>query len=95
MTASRSGHLPVDGLRLHHEVHDDPTAATAPPLPLIPGPFLGADSMRQRGGAFAPRRPVVVFDQQGHGRTPDTERPMSYERFTDDTALLHGLGIAS
>jgi hypothetical protein len=32
VTASRSGHLPVDGLRLYCEVHGDPTAATAPPL---------------------------------------------------------------
>jgi pimeloyl-ACP methyl ester carboxylesterase len=29
-----------------------------------------------------------VFDQQGHGRTPDTSRKMSYEQFADDAATL-------
>src|SRR5262249_36380628 len=31
---------------------------------------------------------VIVFDQQGHGRTPDTSRKMSYEQFADDAATL-------
>lgn len=44
--------------------------------------------------AFAADRPVIVFDQQGHGRTPDTPRAMSYEQFGDDAAaLLHALEI--
>ncbi len=31
---------------------------------------------------------MIVFDQQGHGRTPDTSRQMSYEQFGDDAAAL-------
>jgi pimeloyl-ACP methyl ester carboxylesterase len=31
---------------------------------------------------------VIVFDQQGHGRTPDISRGMSYEQFADDAAML-------
>ena len=38
--------------------------------------------------AFADTRAVIVFDQQGHGRTADTERAMSYEQFADDAAAL-------
>ncbi|MEU7143791.1 alpha/beta hydrolase [Nocardia sp. NPDC046473] len=38
--------------------------------------------------AFAGRRAVIVFDQQGHGRTPDTSRPMPYEQFADDAAAV-------
>ena len=38
--------------------------------------------------AFAGERAVIVFDQQGHGRTPDTPRAMSYEQFADDAAAL-------
>ncbi len=38
--------------------------------------------------AFARERAVIVFDQQGHGRTPDTSREMSYEQFADDAAAL-------
>jgi pimeloyl-ACP methyl ester carboxylesterase len=37
---------------------------------------------------------VITFDQQGHGRTPDTARAMSYEQFGDDAAaLLRALGV--
>ena len=44
--------------------------------------------------AFASDRTVIVFDQQGHGRTPDTPREMSYEQFADDAAeLLRALGV--
>jgi pimeloyl-ACP methyl ester carboxylesterase len=31
---------------------------------------------------------VITFDQQGHGRTTDTSRKMSYEQFADDAAAL-------
>jgi pimeloyl-ACP methyl ester carboxylesterase len=38
---------------------------------------------------------VIIFDQQGHGRTPDTSRSMSYEQFADDAAeLLRALGVS-
>jgi pimeloyl-ACP methyl ester carboxylesterase len=57
-------------------------------LLLIPGAFMGTDSMKAWADAFAPVRAVIVFDQQGHGRTPDTPRAMSYEQFADDAAAL-------
>lgn len=91
---SRSGHLPINGLSLYHEVYGDLSDAGPPPLLLIPGAFMASTSMRSWVTAFAGRRPVIVFDQQGHGRTADTSRPMSYEQFADDAAsLLQALGV--
>ena len=55
---------------------------------LIPGAFMATDSMESWVSAFADERAVIVFDQQGHGRTPDTSRAMSYEQFADDAAAL-------
>jgi len=49
---------------------------------------MAADSMKPWVSAFADKRTVIVFDQQGHGRTPDTSREMSYPRFADDAAAL-------
>ena len=44
--------------------------------------------------AFTRKRPVIVFDPQGHGRTADTSRKMSYEQFADDAAeLLRALKV--
>ena len=68
--------------------HGELGASDAVPLLLIPGAFMSTDSMEQWVDAFAPRRPVIVFDQQGHGRTADTPRAMSYEQFGDDAAAL-------
>ena len=90
---SRSGYLPINGLNLYYEVYGDLGTAGSPLL-LIPGAFMAADSMREWVQAFAGARTVIIFDQQGHGRTPDTPREMSYEQFGDDAAeLLRTLGV--
>lgn len=90
---ARGGQLPINGLDLYHEVHGE-LVGSKPPLLLIPGAFMGADSMPAWVEAFARDRTVIVFDQQGHGRTPDTPREMSYEQFADDAAeLLRALGV--
>lgn len=86
-TTPRGAHLPVNGLNLYYEVYGD-LDPSAPPLLLIPGAFMATDSMRTWAEAFARDRAVIVFDQQGHGRTPDTSREMSYEQFGDDAAAL-------
>jgi pimeloyl-ACP methyl ester carboxylesterase len=44
--------------------------------------------------AFAESRQVIAIEQQGHGRTPDIDRPLSYRQMAEDTAaLLQHLGI--
>jgi pimeloyl-ACP methyl ester carboxylesterase len=88
MTPSRSGHLSINGLQLYYEAHGELGASETVPLLLIPGAFLSTDSMQQWLAAFVARRPVIVFDQQGHGRTADTPRTMTYEQFGDDAAAL-------
>jgi pimeloyl-ACP methyl ester carboxylesterase len=91
---ARSGHLPINGLNLYHEVHSELDGSLTSPLLLIPGAFMATDSMRSWATAFARDRAVIVFDQQGHGRTPDTPRAMSYEQFADDAAeLLRALKV--
>ncbi len=94
MKPSRSGHLPINGLNLYHEVYGELGTSKVPPLLLIPGAFMASDSMPSWVSAFAGTRTVIIFDQQGHGRTPDTSREMSYEQFGDDAAaLLRALNV--
>lgn len=85
---SRDGHLPINGLSLYHEVHGELGRPETAPLLLVPGAFMATDSMPSWVSAFADKRAVITFDQQGHGRTPDTAREMSYEQFADDAAAL-------
>jgi len=87
-TSPRSGHLPINGLDMFYEVHGELGTSDTPPLLLIPGAFMAIESMTSWVNAFADNRTVIVFDQQGHGRTPDTTREMSYEQFADDAAAL-------
>jgi pimeloyl-ACP methyl ester carboxylesterase len=84
---SHNSHLPINGLSLHYEVHGE-LGTSKTPLLLIPGAFMATDSMTSWVSGFAGERAVIVFDQQGHGRTPDTSRKMSYEQFADDAAAL-------
>lgn len=94
MDATKSGNLPINGLNLYHEVYGELGASKTPPLLLIPGAFMATDSMTSWVESFAGERTVIVFDQQGHGRTPDTSRAMSYEQFADDAAaLLQALSV--
>ena len=91
---ARSGHVPINGLNLYYEVYGELGTSKVPPLLLIPGAFMASDSMPSWVSAFAGTRTVIIFDQQGHGRTPDTSREMSYEQFGDDAAaLLRALNV--
>jgi pimeloyl-ACP methyl ester carboxylesterase len=90
---SRSGYLPINGLTLYYELYGE-LGTSKPPLLLIPGAFMATDSMKLWAEAFARERAVIMFDQQGHGRTADTSREMSYPQFGDDAAeLLRALGV--
>src|ERR1043165_4928656 len=94
MEPSRSGHLPINGLRLYFEAHGDLGGRETVPLLLIPGAFMSTESMGQWVAAFVSRRPVIVFDQQGHGRTADTPRAMSYEQVGGEAGeLLRAWGV--
>ena len=87
-SASRSGYLPINGLKLYYEVYGALGKSKTAPLLLMSGSFMATDSMKPWVAAFAPKRPVIVFDPQGHGRTADTSRKMSYEQFAHDAAAL-------
>src|SRR6188474_2180360 len=86
-TKPSHGQLPINGLNLYYEVYGE-LGTSKSPLLLIPGAFMAIGSMREWVDAFARERTVIVFDQQGHGRTPDTSRQISYEQFADDAAAL-------
>ncbi len=86
--ASRSGYLPINGLKLYYEVYGELGKSKTAPLLFMPGSFQSTDSTKPWVAVFAAKRSVIVFDPQGHGRTADTSRKMSYEQFADDAAAL-------
>jgi pimeloyl-ACP methyl ester carboxylesterase len=77
---------------LYHETHG-PDSGT--PLVLLHGAMSTIEtSFGQALPSFAKTRPVIAVEQQGHGHTPDIDRPLSYaEMALDMVALLDELGI--
>jgi pimeloyl-ACP methyl ester carboxylesterase len=80
------GYAPVNGLHVYYEVHG-PAGGT--PLVLLHG---GDPAIETSWGRILPvlarTRRVIAFDQQGHGRTADADRPFTFEGSADDTAAL-------
>jgi pimeloyl-ACP methyl ester carboxylesterase len=55
---------------------------------------MNVDAMAPLLGPLASYRRVVALELQGHGRTADADRPITYEGMADDTAaVLDHLGI--
>jgi pimeloyl-ACP methyl ester carboxylesterase len=73
----------VNGLRMYYEVH-----GTGEPLVLLHGAYMTIDAMGDVVPALAETRQVIAVELQGHGRTADIDRPLTYEQMADDVAAL-------
>ena len=87
--ASKGDYAEVNGLNMYYEIH-----GTGRPLVLLHGAYMTIDAMGEVVPELAETRQVIAVELQGHGRTADVDRPLSYEQMADDTAaLLRHLGI--
>lgn len=85
-----SGYAPVNGLKLYYEVHGE-----GEPVLLLHGLYMTIDlNYGQLIQVLKQSRRVIAVELQGHGRTTDIDRPLSYEALADDVAgLLKHLNI--
>jgi pimeloyl-ACP methyl ester carboxylesterase len=81
--AAPNGYAPVDGLKMYYEIH-----GAGQPLILIHGGLGSTGMFDPILPALSKGREVIAVDLQGHGRTADVDRPMSYEAMADDVAGL-------
>jgi pimeloyl-ACP methyl ester carboxylesterase len=85
----KGSYAEVNGLEMYYEIH-----GTGQPLVMLHGAYMTIDAMGEVVPEFARTRQVIAVELQGHGRTADVDRPLSYEQMADDTAaLLRHLGI--
>src|SRR5437588_1754152 len=84
-------YAPVNGLQLYYEIR-----GSGRPLVLLHGGLMTIDlNFGPLLEPLAAGRQVVAVELQGHGHTPDTDRPMTIEALAGDVvALLDHLGIA-
>lgn len=81
----QTGYAPVNGLEMYYEIH----GAGGTPLLLLHGAFANIDrNWGQLLPLLAENRRIVAVESQGHGRTADIDRPITYEQMADDAAAL-------
>jgi pimeloyl-ACP methyl ester carboxylesterase len=91
-----SGYASVNGLKMYYESHGAAHGKN-PPLVLLHGGGSTIDTAFGRVlPSLAKTRQVIAFEQPGHGRTAEVERPFTFEQSADDAAaLLQHLNIKS
>src|SRR5213594_2616292 len=76
-------HVNVNGMRMYYEV-----SGTGDPLVVLHGAYMNIPTM----GAIIPRlartHKVYALELQGHGRTTDIDRPITYPNLADDVAAF-------
>lgn len=87
----KKGYTKVNGLTMYYEIHGE----GQPPLVLLHGTYMTIDlNWGKVIPVLAKDRQVIAIEQQGHGRTEDLDRTITYEQMADDTAeLLRQKGI--
>src|SRR5207302_1957256 len=83
MKPMSSGYADVNGIKLYHEIYGQ-----GEPLVLIHGGLTTIGEMQGWVQPLAKTRRVIAVEMQGHGRTADTDRPMSFATMGDDIAAL-------
>src|SRR4051794_17456854 len=79
-----TGYAPVNGLKMYYEIH-----GSGEPVVLLHGAFMAiSGDWNNWINELAKTRKVIAIDMQGHGRTADINRDITYENLADDVAGL-------
>ena len=87
-----TGYAPVNGLKMYYEIH-----GSGEPMVLLHGAFMSiSGDWNDWIKELSKTRKVIAVEMQGHGRTADIKRDLTYENLADDVAgLLDYLKIPS
>jgi len=79
-----TGYAPVNGVKMYYEVH-----GSGEPVVLLHGAFMTiTNNWTGWIGELSKTRKVIAVEMQGHGRTADIPRDITYENLADDVAAL-------
>ena len=79
-----TGYAPVNGLKMYYEIH-----GSGEPVVLLHGAFMAiSGDWTDWINELAKTREVIAVEMQGHGRTGDINRDITYENLSDDVAGL-------
>jgi pimeloyl-ACP methyl ester carboxylesterase len=77
----------INGLKLYYEIHGE-AHEKKPTLIMLHGGVGGVNMHGPNLVELAKSRQVIAVEMQGHGRTPDIDRPLRCELLADDIAVL-------
>jgi pimeloyl-ACP methyl ester carboxylesterase len=81
-----TGYAQINGLKMYYEIH-----GSGKPLVLLHGAFGGiAGDWNDWISELSKTHQVIAVEMQGHGRTADIDRDISYDNLADDVAALLG-----
>src|SRR5918992_1697904 len=79
-----AGHrVNVNGMRMYYEV-----SGAGDPLIVLHGAYMNIPSMGTIIPRLAQTHKVYALELQGHGRTTDIDRPITYQNLADDVAAF-------
>src|ERR1700738_4226936 len=77
-----TGYAPVNGLKMYYEIH-----GSGEPVVLLHGAFMAiTGDWNDWINELAKTRKVIAVEMQGHGRTADINRDITFENLSDDVA---------
>ena len=84
---SKTGYVHVNGMKMYYEIHGTGTAGSIP-LVVLHGAYMNIQNMGDIIPKLAKTRKVYALEFQGHGRTSDINRPITYYNLADDVAVF-------
>lgn len=84
---SRGNYVSVNGMKVYYEIHGQGTPESAP-LILLHGAYMNIPAMGEIIPKLAKTHKVYALEFQGHGRTTDIDRPITYPNLADDVAAF-------
>lgn len=79
----------VNGMAMHYEVSGE-----GEPLVVLHGAYMSIPAMGEIVPMLAETHQVYALELQGHGRTSDVDRPITYPNLADDVAaFMEAVGI--
>jgi pimeloyl-ACP methyl ester carboxylesterase len=89
--AAQSHYVEINDIRIFYQ-----DTGAGEPLLLLHGGLLSSDFSKPPMDFFAGQFRVIAPDSRGHGRTSDSDKPITYELMADDMVkLLDHLGLDS
>src|SRR5688572_26090151 len=82
-------YVEVNGMRLYYE-----TSGSGDPLIVLHGAYMNIPTMGEIIPKLAAKHTVYALEFQGHGRTTDIPRPITYQNLADDVAaFMDAIGL--